>query len=110
MLTVFIATRNGSPTLTDVLNRFTCMRAPACGWKLVVVDNGSTDRTREIVESFLTVLPLTYVFEGNLGKSVALNTGLAHLAGDLAVFTDVDVFPSCVWLLQRRKSADDHPC
>jgi L-malate glycosyltransferase len=110
MLTVFIATRNGSRTLTHVLNNFARVQAPASGWKLVVVDNGSTDRTREIIESFLTVLPLTYVFEGNLGKSVALNTGLAHLAGDLAVFTDDDVFPRSDWLLQLRKAADDHPC
>jgi len=75
----------------------------------VVVDNGSTDCTREIIESFLTVLPLTYVFEGNMGKSAALNTGLAHLAGDLAVFTDDDVFPRSDWLLRLRKAADDHP-
>ena len=108
MLTVFIATRNGSRTLTHVLNNFARIQAPASGWKLVVVDNGSTDRTREIIESFLTVLPLTYLFEGNLGKNAALNTGLAHLAGDLAVFTDDDVFPRSDWLLQLRKAADDH--
>jgi glycosyltransferase involved in cell wall biosynthesis len=95
--------------LTKVLNNLTCIKVPPCGWKLVVVDNGSTDRTREIIESFLAVLPLTYVFEGTLGKSAALNTGLAHLAGDLAVFTDDDVFPRCDWLLQLRKAADDHP-
>jgi glycosyltransferase involved in cell wall biosynthesis len=109
MLTVFIATRNGSRTLTHVLKNFASIQAPASGWKLVVVDNGSTDCTREIIESFLTVLPLTYVFEANMGKSAALNTGLAHLAGDLAVFTDDDVFPRSDWLLQLRKAADDHP-
>lgn len=109
MLTVFIATRNGSRTLPHVLKNFASLQAPASGWKLVVVDNGSTDGTREIIESFLTVLPLTYVFEGNMGKSAALNTGLAHLAGDLAVFTDDDVFPRSDWLLQLRKAADDHP-
>jgi L-malate glycosyltransferase len=109
MLTAFIATRNGSRILTQVLSNFARIQAPASGWKLVVVDNGSTDRTREIIESFLPDLPLTYLFEGNLGKSAALNTGLAHLAGDLAVFTDDDVFPRSDWLLQLRKAADDHP-
>jgi len=109
MLTVLIATRNGSQNLAGVLHNLACVRVPSSGWKLVVVDNGSTDQTREIIESFLTILPLTYVFEGSLGKNVALNTGLAHLDGDLAVFTDDDVFPRPDWLVRLRAAADDHP-
>jgi L-malate glycosyltransferase len=108
MLTVLIATRNGSRTLTGVLEAFARLHMPSSGWKLVVVDNGSTDRTHEIIESFQTVLPLTYVFEGSLGKNVALNTGLAHLDGDLVVFTDDDVFPCPDWLIQLRAAADDN--
>ena len=94
MLTVFLATRNGSRTLPGVLESFTRLRVPPSGWKLVVVDNGSTDQTCEIVASFRASLPVTYVFEGRMGKNVALNTGLTHLEGDLAVFTDDDVFPN----------------
>ncbi|TKB63304.1 MAG: glycosyltransferase family 2 protein [Nitrospira sp.] len=109
MLTVLIATRNGSRTLPGVLDAFTLIQAPSSGWKLVVVDNGSTDRTREIIESFQPVLPVTYVFEGSLGKNAALNTGLAHVDGDLIVFTDDDVFPRPGWLIQLRAAADDHP-
>ena len=108
MLTVLMATRNGSRTLTSVLECFTHLQTPSSGWKLVVVDNGSTDRTREIIQSFQTVLPLTYIFEGNPGKNAALNTGLAHVDGDLVVFTDDDVFPRPDWLIQFRKTADSH--
>ena len=109
MLTVFLATRNGEQTLPSALYAFTSVEAPASGWKLVVVDNGSTDRTREIVTSFLASLPLTYVFEERMGKNVALNTGLAHLEGDLAVFTDDDTFPLPDWLVRLRAAADDNP-
>jgi glycosyltransferase involved in cell wall biosynthesis len=109
MLTVLIATRNGSRTLAEVLDAFARVQVPSSGWKLVVVDNGSTDRTHEIIESFQKILPMTYVFEGSLGKNVALNTGLAHIAGDLVVFTDDDVFPRPDWLNQLRTAADDHP-
>jgi glycosyltransferase involved in cell wall biosynthesis len=109
MLTVLLATRNGSRTLTGVLDAFARVHTPSSGWKLVVVDNGSTDRTREIIESYRTVLPLTYLFEGSLGKNVALNTGLTHLDGDLVVFTDDDVFPRPDWLIQLRAAADDQP-
>lgn len=109
MLSVLMATRNGSRTLTGVLDALTRVRAPSSGWKLVVVDNASTDQTRAIIESFQTLLPLTYVFEGRLGKNVALNTGLEHLDGDLVVFTDDDVFPHPDWLVQLRAAADGHP-
>ncbi len=109
MLSVLMATRNGSRTLTGVLETFAHVRAPASGWKLIVVDNGSTDQTREIIESFRDTLPLTYVFEGNLGKNAALNMGLAHSEGDLVVFTDDDVFPHPDWLVRLRAAADDHP-
>jgi L-malate glycosyltransferase len=109
MLTVLLATRNGSRTLPDVLANFTRLQAPSSGWKLVVIDNASTDRTREIVTSFETRLPLTYVFEERLGKNVALNAGLEYLEGDLAVFTDDDVFPHPDWLIRLRATADAHP-
>lgn len=109
MLTVLIATRNGSRTLPGILDAFTRVQVPSSGWKLVIVDNGSTDRTREIIESFQTVLPVTYVFEESSGKNAALNTGLAHVDGDLIVFTDDDIFPRPDWLIQLRSAADDHP-
>jgi glycosyltransferase involved in cell wall biosynthesis len=48
------------------------------------------------------------VFEERLGKNAALNAGLAHLEGDLAVFTDDDVFPYPDWLIRLRTAADTH--
>ena len=92
--------------MPGVLEAFTRLRAPATGWKLVVVDNGSTDKTREIVISFQARLPLSYLFEERAGKNVALNRGLSLLEGDLAVFTDDDAFPHPDWLLALRGSAD----
>ena len=106
MLTVLLATRDGARTLPCVLEAFTRLRAPATGWKLVIVDNGSTDRTREIVAPFQSELPLIYKFEARLGKNFALNAGLADLEGDLAVFTDDDVFPNPNWLVRLRAAAD----
>jgi glycosyltransferase involved in cell wall biosynthesis len=71
-----------------------------------VVDNGSTDQTRAVIQSYKSVLPLVYVFESALGKNVALNAGLASISGDLVVLTDDDVFPRPDWLIQLRKAAD----
>jgi glycosyltransferase involved in cell wall biosynthesis len=109
MLTVLIATYNGSSTLSTVLDSYCSLESPAGGWKLVIVDNGSTDDTKEKVFSFSRSLPLTYLFEPKRGKNSALNAGLAHVSGDLLVFTDDDVIPNPAWLKQMRHAADSLP-
>jgi glycosyltransferase involved in cell wall biosynthesis len=74
----------------------------------VVVDNGSTDETAEVIASFANRLPLHSVLEPRVGKNSALNTGLGLIEGDLTVLTDDDVFPRTDWLVQLRSAADAH--
>jgi glycosyltransferase involved in cell wall biosynthesis len=109
MLTVLMATYNGASTLPEVLDAYCKLDSPDGGWKLVVVDNGSTDSTKEVITSFRSRLPLTYIFEPILGKSAALNTGLLSITGDLVVMTDDDALPRPDWLVQMRLAADCQP-
>jgi glycosyltransferase involved in cell wall biosynthesis len=109
MLTVLMATHNGANTLSVVLEAYTKLRAPEGHWKLVIVDNGSTDNTNEIVQAFTRRLPVTCVFEPRRGKNSALNTGLASISGDLIVFTDDDTIPHHDWLRVLRSAAAVHP-
>src|SRR6516225_223426 len=108
MLTVLIATRNGARTLPRCLGALAGLTSPPGGWKLVVVDNGSTDATREIVASFADRLPLTFLLEPRHGKNAALNAGLGSVEGDLVVFTDDDTLPRPDWLVEMRRAADEH--
>jgi glycosyltransferase involved in cell wall biosynthesis len=75
---------------------------------LVIVDNGSTDATKEIIYSFMSCLPLTYAFEPLRGKNAALNLGLASAEGDLIVFSDDDASPRSDWLIEMRRASDSH--
>lgn len=61
-------------------------------WELVVVDDGSTDGTRGIVESLPSPLRerLRYVYQPNGGAYAARNTGLDHARGELIAFFDSD--------------------
>jgi glycosyltransferase involved in cell wall biosynthesis len=94
--------------LRDVLECFCRLQSPPSGWKLVVVDNGSTDDTASVVSDFTNRLSLEFVSEPILGKNAALNTGLARVEGDLVALTDDDVFPHADWLAQLRTAADTH--
>jgi glycosyltransferase involved in cell wall biosynthesis len=109
MLTVVFATRNRAQILKKVLESYCDLEPPESGWKLVVVDNGSTDETPQVLAAYASRLPLFWIIEHNLGKNYALNAGLRLVEGDLAVFTDDDAFPRADWLMQFRRSADSQP-
>ncbi len=109
MLTVLFATRNRADILRQVLEAYRSLQPPSSGWKLVVVDNGSTDGTGHILNSFAETLPLQSLVESKPGKNVALNSGLQMVEGDLTVLSDDDAFPNADWLVQLRKSADTQP-
>jgi glycosyltransferase involved in cell wall biosynthesis len=109
MLTILMSTHNGARTLPVVLEAYCRLTPPSGGWKLLIVDNGSTDSTKQVIETFTGRLPLTYLFEAKRGKNIALNAGLNHAEGDLYVFTDDDAVPHPDWLVQIRTAADTHP-
>ena len=104
-----LATRNGAATLPGVLEAYCRLDPPRGGWSLVVVDNGSTDSSQQIITGFENRLPLTYVVEPKAGKNAALNTGLAFVSGDLVLLTDDDAFPRPDWLVRLRDAADANP-
>jgi glycosyltransferase involved in cell wall biosynthesis len=109
MLTVLIATRNGEKTLPEVLEAYCRLDPPKGNWRLIVIDNGSTDDTKTVVMSFLSRLPLAYMFEATPGKNAALNTGLSKVEGNLVVFSDDDSVPQKDWLVQIRAMCDANP-
>jgi len=58
-------------------------------WELVVVDDGSTDNTRQVVESF-TDARIKYIFQKNQERSAARNNGIANALGRYICFLDSD--------------------
>ncbi|MGD1932073.1 MAG: glycosyltransferase family 2 protein [Leptolyngbyaceae cyanobacterium] len=67
-------------------------------YEVLVVDNASTDSTRAIVEARLPHPRLQYVYEANLGLSVARNAGAAVATGEILAYLDDDAEASSGWL------------
>ena len=99
--TVLIATYNRAALLDETLAWLARMRvSPTLTWDVIVVDNNSSDDTRDVVERHVLRFPvrLRYLFEPAQGRSSALNTGIAQAAGAVLVFTDDDVRVVDGWL------------
>jgi glycosyltransferase involved in cell wall biosynthesis len=55
--------------------------------EIIVIDDGSTDSTRNVVKSFPGVI---YIYQENKGPSAARNTGIRQSTGNLIAFLDAD--------------------
>lgn len=63
--------------------------------ELILVNDGSTDRTEKIVESYIESFEkenkkLHYLYQDNAGQAAALNNGLKHFSGDYLSWLDSD--------------------
>jgi len=107
IISVIVATRNRRESLQQFINGLRVLPdQPA--WELIVVDNGSTDKTNALLATTATDLPVIIVNEREPGKSKALNKALKHARGDILVFTDDDVVPDPEWLVALHKASSEY--
>ncbi len=98
---IVICTYNRAEKLGNLLRSFESARIPSgVRAQLILVDNGSTDDTREAVEAarrFLAI-PVRYLYEANRGLARCRNLGISVAQGDIVAFTDDDCVVSCDWV------------
>ena len=90
---LIIPTRDRHALLEGCLVAVTAQRHR--DYEVIVVDDGSRDRTAEVVGKFPTV---RYLRQDRLGQVAARNRGIAAADGELLAFTDDDCRPSPSWL------------
>jgi glycosyltransferase involved in cell wall biosynthesis len=94
-LSVIIPTYNRCGTLQKVLSALFQQSALSSIAEIVVVDDGSTDSTRAVVERLAqgSPVPIRYFRQENKGPAAARNLGIREVATDLILFTDDDIIP-----------------
>jgi glycosyltransferase involved in cell wall biosynthesis len=91
-LTVAICTLNRAELLRQTLATFEELTVPSgLRWEILIVDNGSTDATASVVQSFSGRLPVRLEHEPRRGQSVARNRVSASALGRIVLWTDDDV-------------------
>jgi GT2 family glycosyltransferase len=93
-VSVIVAVLNGEATVGRCLESLCSGSYPKDRREIVVVDNGSTDRTAELVRDY----PVRLVIEPGRGRSRARNRGIEESRGEILAFTDADCYVSTRWL------------
>jgi len=98
-VSVVVCTRNRSASLA-VFGAAWLRHVASVDWELLLVDNGSTDDSREVAAALVAERPASarLLVEPALGLSSARNLGVRMARGERVVFLDDDAAPAAGWL------------
>jgi glucosyl-dolichyl phosphate glucuronosyltransferase len=107
---VIVPTLNRSALLRETVSSIILQTFTVDQFEVVVVDNGSTDNTRKIVESLIENHPrhqIRYVYEPEPGLLAGRHRGTHEAVGDLLIFVDDDIEAVPGWLTAIVAGFDD---
>ncbi|MFV0144749.1 glycosyltransferase family 2 protein [Empedobacter falsenii] len=90
MITIFTPTYNRAYILPQLFESLLYQTNKNFEW--LIVDDGSTDDTKELIEQFILKadFKISYLYQNNQGKHIAINTALDHIATKYFVTVDSD--------------------
>jgi glycosyltransferase involved in cell wall biosynthesis len=89
-LSVIIPVYNEDKTIDAVVSRVLDVPLPGIERELIVIDDGSSDRTKEVLKRLGNKVR-TYFFEKNSGKGSAIKKGFELATGDYLIIQDADL-------------------
>lgn len=113
LITVVICTYNRCAMLRKALESVAASQlSPETEWEVVVIDNNSTDQSRQVVEDLRRRFPgrFRYALETRQGLSHARNAGIREARGEIVAFTDDDVTVDPMWLANLTRPLRDQEC
>jgi glycosyltransferase involved in cell wall biosynthesis len=105
-ISVIIPVWNSPDLIAKCLRAIGAQTYPRKQYEVLVIDNGSTDETADVVRSFSFA---TLLSEPVAGSYRARNLGLRSACGEYVAFTDADCVPDPQWLAAAAEAAGRHP-
>lgn len=87
-LSVIIPIYNEKDTIREI---FDCVKAVKIDKEIILVDDFSTDGTRDMLPELADETTRVYFHDRNMGKGAALRTGFLHATGDIVIVQDADL-------------------
>src|SRR5580698_6746094 len=88
LISVIIPSYNAEKYITDCLNSI--IQQTYTSWEIIVINDGSTDKTLEILNQNKYKEKITVITIANGGAAAARNIGLKNAVGEFIQFLDAD--------------------
>jgi len=104
-ISIVVAARNEEENIERCLKSLVSQTYPADNYEVIIVDDGSTDKTSSLVKSYserydnISHVPLIYDSSQKIGrKPIALAKGIAQANGEIILITDADCIVPPRWI------------
>ena len=96
MISIVTPTYNREVLIQNTINSI--LNQTFKDWELIVVDDGSTDNTEQVMQEYLKDPRIRYIKKKNTGQANSLNVGVSNCKGEFIVFLDSDDEAYPKWL------------
>ena len=90
ILSIIIPTYNEERTVIEVLKKIKNNSPNLCKYEVIVIDDGSTDQSRKLLENSKHLFDKLLVNETNKGKGFSVKKGILNASGTHIIFQDAD--------------------
>ncbi len=108
LVSIIVCTHNRADLLSCIIDQLRAQNYPADSFEIIIIDNNSTDQTRQVVEEYITKpgAPVRYVFEGRSGITFVRNRGAEESHYPYLAYVDDDCRVGSDWLSQLVRGFD----